>query len=66
MKVHTIFFKDGPADDSRYGFHKKWEQYKLEGTTYTPSLVDVIKEHKARIAEAAGVSVDAVKITIER
>jgi hypothetical protein len=58
------------------GFAEKWAKYRLQGSTSslksTPSpaatsgtLGDVIAAAKQQIADAAGVPIDAVKITVE-
>jgi hypothetical protein len=76
-RTWTIWFDDGPATSS--GFAQKWSQYRLP-TNVSTSAVDhshgnvlanevrplgtVIAEARKAIAEAAGVAVEAVKISV--
>jgi hypothetical protein len=70
------FNKQGPSIADN--FFEKWRQYRLEGSASAgfaieypspsasgPKLADVIALAKAQIAEAAGISADHVKITID-
>jgi len=76
-RTWTIWFGDGPAAYS--GFAQKWSQYRLpttESTVAVSHVIDsghgrdtrplgmVIAEARKAIAEAAGVAVEAVKITV--
>jgi hypothetical protein len=76
-RTWTIWFDEGPASHS--GFAQKWSQYRLPTNVSTLSistsdkevpahgvrpLGTVIAEARKAIAEAAGVTVDAVKISV--
>jgi hypothetical protein len=74
-RTWNIWFDEAPKSG---GFGKKWSQYRLtaQATTFTSrsnhdgdpssirSLGVVIAESRAAIAQAAGVSIDAVKISV--
>ena len=76
-RTWTIWFDEGPTTNS--GFAKKWSQYRLPANVSTLSigpsdkdipsqnnrpLGTVIAEARKAIAEAAGVTVEAVKISV--
>lgn len=76
--TRNLWFEEDTTDTEWCGFHKKWSKYRLEGggsatevagLGEAPETGNVIKAEveaaRQRISKAAGVSLDAVKITIQ-
>jgi hypothetical protein len=70
-RTWNVWFGDGPAACS--GFDRRWARYRLLGpspevrlstATHASTLGDVISRARSEIASAAGVPVDAVKISV--
>ena len=76
-RTWNVWFADNGPDKAS-GFGKKWAQYRLERTVTTKSapadsstsaggrkLGDIINTAKQQIADAAGVPLEAVRITVD-